>query len=410
MISAVPEPGQVVYVRQRPFVVSDVRISDLPAEMADAGSRKEHFVTLSSVEDEGLGEELQVIWEMEPGAQCPEKSGLPQLEEFDTPRTFDAFLDAVTWGSVSQADDKALQAPFRSGIDVDDYQLDPVVRALQMPRVNLLIADDVGLGKTIEAGLVAQELILRHRARTILIICPSSIQVQWKEEMRDKFGLEFRIVDRELLGELRRKRGIHVNPWAHFPRLITSIDFLKRERPMRQFRETLPAGDEVAYPRPYDLMICDECHNVAPSGRGKYAIDSQRTQAIRGLTPFFEHKLFLSATPHNGYSESFSALLELLDNQRFAVGTEVHWAIPGSHVILHRRDRPSRGERENPVRGVIADFLPLGENASVVIRVDGPGEHLRVTFPQHVARRNGLEAGAEVVVSLLRDGIHLMPD
>ena len=335
MQNVLPEPGQVVYVRQRPFVVADVRLSDLPAEMAASGHRKEHLVSLSSVEDEGLGEELEVIWEMEPGAHCPPKSGLPQLEEFDPPQTFDAFLDAVTWGSVSQADDKALQAPFRSGIDVDDYQLDPVVRALQMPRVNLLIADDVGLGKTIEAGLVAQELILRHRARTILIICPSSIQVQWKEEMRDKFGLEFRIVDRALLGDLRRKRGIHVNPWAHFPRLITSIDFLKRERPMRQFRETLPAGDEAAYPRPYDLMIVDECHNVAPSGRGKYAIDSQRTQAIRGLSPYFEHKLFLSATPHNGYTESFSALLELLDNQRFAVGTEI--SRPQLEAVMVRR-------------------------------------------------------------------------
>ena len=97
-------------------------------------------------------------------------------------------------------------------------------------------------------------------------------------------------------------------------------------------------------------------------------------------------------------------------DERFAVGTVAHWAIPGSHIILHRRDRPSRGERENPVRGVIADFLPLGENVSTVIRVEGTEEHLRVTFPLHVARRNGLEAGAEVVVSLLRDGIHLMPD
>jgi hypothetical protein len=75
----------------------------------------------------------------------------------------------VRWGAVSQADDKALQAPFRSGIEVDEYQLGPVVRALSMPRVNLLIADDVGLGKTIEAGLVVQEMILRHRVRTVLI-------------------------------------------------------------------------------------------------------------------------------------------------------------------------------------------------------------------------------------------------
>ncbi len=319
MPSALPEPGQIVIVRRRPFVVNDIQTSTLPlpANAQDQSSRQ-HLLRLSSIEDEGLGEELSVIWELEPGVTSLDRAQLPALKGFDSPRVFDAFLDAVTWGAVSSADDRALQAPFRSGVDIDDYQLDPVVRALSMPRVNLLIADDVGLGKTIEAGLVAQELILRHRVRSILIVCPSSIQLQWKEEMRDKFGLEFRIVDSALFADLRRRRGIHVNPWTHFPRLITSIDFLKRERPTRLFRETLPAGDQPAFPRPYDLLIVDEAHNVAPSGRGKYATDSQRTMAIRTLAPYFEHKLFLSATPHNGYKESFSALLELLDNQRFA--------------------------------------------------------------------------------------------
>lgn len=86
---------------------------------------KNHLISLSSVEDEGLGEELNVIWELEPGALCLEKSQLPALTAFDHPRKFDAFLNAVSWGSVSSGDDKALQAPFRSGADVDDYQLDP---------------------------------------------------------------------------------------------------------------------------------------------------------------------------------------------------------------------------------------------------------------------------------------------
>lgn len=321
---SLPEPGQVVVVRARPFVVTGIHASTLPVPGSlNQPVQRQHLVRLSSVEDEGLGEELAVVWELEPGVQCLERANLPALKAFDAPRTFDAFLDAVTWGSISSADDRVIQSPFRSGVEIDDYQLDPVVRALSMPRVNLLVADDVGLGKTIEAGLVMQELILRHRARSILIVCPSSIQMQWKEEMRDKFGLEFRIVDSDAMSELRRSRGIHVNPWAHFPRLITSIDFLKRERPMRLFRETLPAGDQPPYPRPYDLLIVDEAHNVAPSGRGKYATDSMRTSAIRTLAPFFEHKLFLSATPHNGYSESFAALLELLDNQRFARASNI---------------------------------------------------------------------------------------
>ncbi|MEX1115855.1 MAG: DISARM system SNF2-like helicase DrmD [Akkermansiaceae bacterium] len=406
--SLVPEPGQVVFVRQRPFVVSDVKLSNLPAESANQAGRKESLVSLSSVEDEGLGEELQVIWEMEPGTHIPEKSGLPELQGFDTPHTFDAFLDAVTWGSVSQADDKALQAPFRSGIDVDDYQLDPVVRALQMPRVNLLIADDVGLGKTIEAGLVAQELILRHRARTILIVCPSSIQVQWKEEMRDKFGLEFRIVDRDLLGALRRKRGIHVNPWSHFPRLITSIDFLKRERPMRLFRETLPAGDDATYPRPYDLLIVDECHNVAPSGRGKYAIESQRTQAIRGLATVFEHKLFLSATPHNGYKESFSALLELLDNQRFAVGTEINRTQLDAVMVRRLKSELKLrwdGSRRFAERQVKHIEVPYTETERQVHRNLQRYTELRAKSAQTPSQR----FGAEFVLKLLKKRLFSSP-
>jgi SNF2 family DNA or RNA helicase len=90
-----------------------------------------------------------------------------------------------------------------------------------MPRANLLIADDVGLGKTVEAGLVAQELVIRHRVRRILVVAPASLLIQWRDQMWDKFGLEFRIVDTAMLRDLRRTRGIHANPWTHFPRLIT---------------------------------------------------------------------------------------------------------------------------------------------------------------------------------------------
>ncbi|MBX7104583.1 MAG: DISARM system SNF2-like helicase DrmD [Gemmataceae bacterium] len=309
----------MVSVRSRNWMVTDVSASTLPPERLKTGVESpQHLLTLSSVEDDGLGEELNVIWELEPGARVVERVALPEPTGFDPPDRLDAFLDAVRWGASSSADVRTIQAPFRSGIDIEDYQLDPVVRAIQMPRVNLLVADDVGLGKTIEAGLVALELIIRHRTRKILIICPASLQVQWQEQMRDKFGLDFRIVNSTLMGQLRRSRGIHVNPWNHFPRLITSIDFLKRERPLRLFRELLPGPDEPAFPRKFDMMIVDEAHNCAPSGVGRYATDSMRTQALRLLVPHFEHKLFLTATPHNGYPESFSALLELLDNQRFS--------------------------------------------------------------------------------------------
>jgi len=315
-LNAIPEVGQIVRVRQRLFVVNEIEKQQLPGQ---SGMSPQHLVHLASIEDDGLGETLDVIWEIEPGAKVEQRALFPDpTAGFDNPYTLSAFMDALSWGAISQGDDKNIQSPFRSGIEIDEYQLEPVVRALQMPRVNLLLADDVGLGKTIEAGLVLQEMLLRHKARSVLILCSASLQVQWQEEMRDKFGLDFKIVGRELISKIRRERGIRANPWAHFPRLIASIDYIKREIPFRLFRETLPVNSH--YPRKYDFLIVDEAHNVSPSGRGQYSLDSQRTKVIKELSPHFEHKLFLSATPHNGYTESFTALLEMLDSQRFAKG------------------------------------------------------------------------------------------
>jgi len=312
-----PEAGQLAYVRGRMWVVADAeRDSRPPAD----GRAPQHLVSLVSVEDDASGETLKVVWEIEPGTRVVEQAELPPVgDRFDDPAELDAFLDAVRWGAVTSADQRSLQAPFRSGIAIEDYQLEPLVRALRMPRTTLLIADDVGLGKTIEAGLVVQELLLRHRARTVLVVCPASLQIQWRDELRDKFGLEFRIVDRALLGTLRRSRGVTANPFAHFPRLIVSIDWLKGPLAMRLLREALPAHPEI--PRRFDMLIVDEVHNCAPSGAGgRYARDTLRTAAIRTLAPHCEHRLFLSATPHNGYDNSFAALLELLDPHRFARG------------------------------------------------------------------------------------------
>jgi len=170
-VAGAPEVGQLVRVRDRRWVVSDVAASTL-----SEGEHRQHLIELACVEDDGLGDELSVIWEIEPGKAVLDTATLPrpQLDRFDDPSRLDAFLDAVRWGAITSADSRALQAPFRSGITIEDCQLDPVVRALQMPRVNLLIADDVGLGKTIEAGLIVQELLLRHRARTVLVVCPAS--------------------------------------------------------------------------------------------------------------------------------------------------------------------------------------------------------------------------------------------
>jgi len=305
-----PEPGQLVEVRRRQWVVADVDAARL-----DTGT-SQHCVTLSSIDEDGLGEELEVVWEIEPGAQVIERAGLPSVTGQDDSGMLDAFLDAVRWGAATNADRGFLQAPFRSGVSIEDFQLDPLVRAIDMARVNLLIADDVGLGKTIEAGLVIQELLLRHRARTVLIVCPASLQEKWRVEMLEKFGLDFRVVDTDYIKQLRRERGIHANPWTSHPRLITSMDWAKGGEGLRAMRDVIPP--HVGHPRKFDLLVVDEAHNVAPAAGAHYALESQRTRFVRTIGPHFQHRLFLTATPHNGYTESFTSLLELLDDQRFA--------------------------------------------------------------------------------------------
>ncbi len=340
----VPELGQVVRCRDRIWAVNEVSPSTLPEDPI-SGTRPQHLVRMSSLEDDGFGDELAVIWEIESGTQVIPHQNLPRPEvgRLDPPERLEAFLDAVRWGAVATADSRALQAPFRSGITIEDYQLDPVVRALSMPRANLLIADDVGLGKTIEAGLVVQELLLRHRARTVVVVCPAGLCVKWQEEMRDRFGLDFAIINTDAVRQLRRDRGVGANVFTSFPRLIVSIDWLKDRRAQSLLDEVLSGVDHRRTPRKFDLLIVDEVHSAAPSGRGRYAVDSLRTKAIQRLAPHCEHRLFLSATPHNGYRESFTALLELLDPQRFARGVDPN-PEQLARVLVRRLKRELRDE------------------------------------------------------------------
>jgi ERCC4-related helicase len=312
---APPEPGQLVEVRRRQWVVTDVQAS---AFQSAGEIVPQHMVSMAALDEDALDETLSAVWELEPGARILETAGLPSIDGWDSCDRIEAFLDAVRWGAATDADRSFLQAPFRSGVEILDFQLDPLVRAIDMARVNLLIADDVGLGKTIEAGLVIQELLVRHRARSVLVVCPASLQIKWQTEMQEKFGLEFRIVDTDAIKRLRRERGIHANPWTSFPRLIASMDWMKSGEGLRLLKDALPP--HVTYPRKFDILVVDEAANVAPAAAICYAMPSWRTRLIRTLAPHFEHRLFLSATPHNGYQESFTSLLELLDDQRFARG------------------------------------------------------------------------------------------
>ncbi|WP_291414596.1 DISARM system SNF2-like helicase DrmD [Actinophytocola sp.] len=331
----VPEPGQVVNVRGSTWAVADIHQQGLPRSPADEGTAGlTHVVSLQSLEEDRLGQELAVVWELEVGHTVAPDQGLPEhigAEAFDDPNTLAAFVDAVRWGAVTSADANSFQAPFRSGANVEAYQLEPLRRALQSSRTNLLLADDVGLGKTIEAGLVVQELLLRHRARSVVIVCPPSLALKWQDEMREKFGLDFAIVNSDLLARVRRSHGLNANPFRLFPRVIVSMAWLPTLRAQRLLRDVFADVRDTATARrfAFDVLVVDEAHHVAPAspttapGRRGYAVDSQRTTATKALAEKCEHRLFLSATPHNGYPESFTALLEMIDGRRFSRGANL---------------------------------------------------------------------------------------
>jgi superfamily II DNA or RNA helicase len=292
-----------------------------------------HLVRVEYTDSDGVAEDT-VLWERESGRDLLEPNALPQVQSEASmePREFDALVRAARWAALTpflhpdgsgRAPDVPISAPFFGAVQVDDFQLVPLLKALGMPRVSLLLADDVGLGKTIEAGLILTELLIRRRVRRVLILTPASLTQQWQGEMKTKFSLNFDLIDRAETHAVQRRLGMDANPWRTFPRVIASYYYLRQADILQQFLATCrPAESATGGPRaqlPWDLLIVDEAHNLLPSPFGE---DSQLVKALREITPLFEHKLFLTATPHNGHTRSFSGLLEILDPVRFTQTSE----------------------------------------------------------------------------------------
>ncbi|MDM7954565.1 MAG: DISARM system SNF2-like helicase DrmD [Cyanobium sp. CZS 25K] len=306
-----PKQGCVVHCRSHRWLVEDMEPAELPGG--------DTVVRMACLDDDANGQKLEVFWEREVDAHVLGETTWDTVGQrgFDQPQVFGSYLNTLRWNCVTSTDPGLFQSPLRAGIDVKPYQLEPLRKALRMPRVSLFIADDVGLGKTIEAGLIMRELLLRHKVHRVVVVAPPSVVLQWKGEMESRFGLGFAVMDRAYISEMRRQRGWGINPWATHTRFILSQALVRDEAYAGPLRDWL--GDEGKQA----LLILDEAHNAAPASGSKFAIDSKLTRSIRDLAGRFEHKLFLSATPHNGHSNSFSALLEILDPTRFCRGVAV---------------------------------------------------------------------------------------
>jgi superfamily II DNA or RNA helicase len=199
-------------------------------------------------------------------------------------------------------DDALLATPGR--VRIEPYQVVPLIRALELSRPRLLLADGVGLGKTVEAGLIASELIARRRAHRILAIVPAGpLLVQWAQELRHRFGLRFTVVaDSTDLQQQRRHLELGGNPFDAIALCLMSLDFAKQERVLEELERSA-----------WDLAIIDEAHHCIASAASE-AEETQRRRLAEVVARRSDGLLLLTATPHDGYDPHFASLIELLDS------------------------------------------------------------------------------------------------
>ena len=195
--------------------------------------------------------------------------------------------------------DENLYIGHQAAMDQVPYQLDPAIQALQQPRQRILIADAVGLGKTLEAGVLLSELIRRGRGKRILVLAVKSMLTQFQKEMWSRFSIPLTRLDSVGIQRIRSQIPTNHNPFYYYDKSIISIDTLKQDAEYRTYIEN-------AY---WDIIVIDEAHNVAERGNNS----SHRARLARLLSRRSDTLIMLSATPHDGKARSFASLMNMLD-------------------------------------------------------------------------------------------------
>ncbi len=187
----------------------------------------------------------------------------------------------------------------KAAMDLMNFQLEPAQLALRRPRQRILIADSVGLGKTLEAGILISELIARGKGKRILVVTVKSMMTQFQKELWNRFTIPLIRLDSNRIAKIRSLLPSNYNPFFYYDKTIISIDTLKRDIEYRTHLEN-------AW---WDIIVIDEAHNVAQRGTRQ----AQRARLAKLLADRSDTLLMLSATPHDGRSESFASLMNMLD-------------------------------------------------------------------------------------------------
>jgi superfamily II DNA or RNA helicase len=261
----------------------------------------------------------------------PASFALPDPTQLGDYRSCRLLRDAMRLGFRSSA------GPFRCfarlAVEPRPYQLVPLLLALKLDPVRLLIADDVGIGKTIEAALIARELIDRGEVNRFAILCPPQIAEQWQAELSTKFHLDAELVLPGTVTRLERACRLGQSIFERHPYVIVSTDFIKSDRRRDDFLRACP-----------ELVIVDEAHTCVWAGDGR-GTRHQRHQLVSGLAADpARHLLLVTATPHSGKEAAFRSLLTLLDpdfanlpDDMSGTANEHHRRRLAAHFVQRRR-------------------------------------------------------------------------
>ena len=279
------QPGKILEIRSRLWRVDDY---------------SEKIVTVTSIDGENTTQRrfFAPVEKIE-AAELP----IPQSSIIGNNRNQKLLTDAYKLSMIHGS--APLMSLQRSRAIPESFQMVPVVMSLKMQRVRMLIADDVGLGKTIEAGLIITELLARQKASKLLIICPAAIREQWKNALSYFFHIDAKVISSRQYRSLERELSPGVSPWEHYPFLIASMDYAKQPNIRNQIMENK-----------WDIVLVDEAHNLSKPHQisGSQKVEKARWDLLRLLCgKKSEHLLLLTATPHNGYTDTFCSLLKVLD-------------------------------------------------------------------------------------------------
>ena len=284
--ASIPTPGARVVVRDAEWIVRRV-------DHAPGG----YQIVCDGVSELVRGREAVFLTALEPTIQV-----LDPAETKLVPDNSAQFTDSILYmeSQLRQAvpNDTEIHVGHTAAMDLVDYQLDPARLAFARPRQRILIADAVGLGKTLEAGVLVSELIARGRGRRILVLAVKSMLTQFQKEFWNRFTIPLTRLDSIGIQRVRSRIPTNHNPFYYYDKAIISIDTLKQDAEYRTYLEQAS----------WDIIVIDEAHNVADRGAA-----SQRNRLARLLARRSDTLIMLSATPHDGKARSFASLVNMLD-------------------------------------------------------------------------------------------------